>query len=96
MSDSASEGGPDVSRPRTNLTNDPLYNYEQCIAALEGTRVPDDLRSSTARCAVIRGLRCSYDFCNEPRNYRPVRALATISRISSSTQHTAYYEQRCS
>ncbi|KAL4745167.1 hypothetical protein BDW72DRAFT_208428 [Aspergillus terricola var. indicus] len=33
---------------------------------LEGTRVPDDLSSSTARCAVIRGLRCSYNFATSP------------------------------
>ncbi|KAL4759497.1 uncharacterized protein BDW70DRAFT_161597 [Aspergillus foveolatus] len=62
MPDDASEGSSDGSWPSTDLTNDPLYNYEQCITALEGTRVPDDLSSSTARCAVYRVVRCSYDF----------------------------------
>ncbi|KAL4802210.1 hypothetical protein BDV18DRAFT_164386 [Aspergillus unguis] len=40
----------------------PCYSYSQCIAALQGRSVPDDLSSAAARCAVIRGLRCSYEF----------------------------------
>ncbi|CAG8898517.1 unnamed protein product [Penicillium egyptiacum] len=66
MCDSESQSGSDISQPSTDATNEHLYNYDQCIAALEGTRVPDDLTSATARCAVIRGLRCSYDFTMNP------------------------------
>ncbi|KAH8434274.1 uncharacterized protein LDX57_011912 [Aspergillus melleus] len=62
MSDSHSEVGSEVSLPSTAATNELLYNYNQVIAALEGRSVPNDLTSVTARCAVIRGLRCSYDF----------------------------------
>jgi hypothetical protein len=43
-----------------------LYDYDQCIAALNGTKIPDDLSCTTARCAVVRGLRCSYDFAMNP------------------------------
>ncbi|PLB50086.1 hypothetical protein P170DRAFT_454714 [Aspergillus steynii IBT 23096] len=62
MSDSHGEAGSEVSLPSTAATNEQLYDYNQCIAALEGRSVPVDLTSATARCAVIRGLRCSYDF----------------------------------
>lgn len=62
MSDSHSEADSEVSLPSTAATNEQLYDYNQCIAALEGRSVPVDLTSATARCAVIRGLRCSYDF----------------------------------
>ncbi|KAL4805613.1 hypothetical protein BDV18DRAFT_161263 [Aspergillus unguis] len=57
MSDTRSE----TSSASTAATNEPIYNYAQCIAALEGTSLPDDLSSATARCAVVRGLRCSYE-----------------------------------
>ncbi|KAI9043087.1 uncharacterized protein KD926_004590 [Aspergillus affinis] len=66
MSDSHSEVGSEVSLPSTAATNELLYDYDQCIAALEGTSVPVDLTSAAARCAVIRGLRCSYDFAVSP------------------------------
>lgn len=62
MSDSESEPSLAVSQTSTASTNELLYNYDQCIAALEGRGIPDDLSSAAARCAVIRGLRCSYDF----------------------------------
>ncbi|EAU33973.1 conserved hypothetical protein [Aspergillus terreus NIH2624] len=61
-SDSVSEAGSYSSQQSTAATNEQVYDYDQCIAALEGRSVPDDLTSAAARCAVIRGLRCSYDF----------------------------------
>ncbi|KAL4801187.1 hypothetical protein BDV18DRAFT_165203 [Aspergillus unguis] len=64
MSDTRSEAG---SKASTTLTNDPLYSYSQCITALEGTGVPDDLTSATAQCAVIRGLHCLYGFTTSPQ-----------------------------
>ncbi|GES63906.1 hypothetical protein P170DRAFT_454714 [Aspergillus terreus] len=62
MSDSESEASSSSSQQSTAATNEQLYDYDQCIAALEGRSVPNDLTSAAARCAVIRGLRCSYDF----------------------------------
>lgn len=62
MSDCQSEAGSEASLPSTAATNEQLYDYDHCIAALEGRSVPVDLTSAVARCAVIRGLRCSYDF----------------------------------
>ncbi|KAL4997555.1 hypothetical protein BDV10DRAFT_186146 [Aspergillus recurvatus] len=62
MSDSESEAGSDVSQPSTAATDEQLYDYDQCIAALDGRDIPDYLTSAAARCAVIRGLRCSYEF----------------------------------
>ncbi|KAJ5787323.1 hypothetical protein N7457_002313 [Penicillium paradoxum] len=47
-------------------TKTPLYVYAQCIAATEGKGIPDDISSTIARYAVIRGLRCPYNFTISP------------------------------
>lgn len=62
MSDTENESGSDASQTSTAATKEQLYNYDQCISALEGSGVPVDLTSAAARCAVVRGLRCSYNF----------------------------------
>lgn len=74
MSDSESETGSDVSQTSTAATKERLYNYDQCISALEGRGVPQDLTSAAARCAVVRGLRCSYNFATS----QEVRDLCTV------------------
>jgi hypothetical protein len=40
----------------------PPFDYDQYLAALRGEVVPDDLTFITARRAVVRGIRCRYDF----------------------------------
>lgn len=62
MSDSESKSRSGVSKTHTTATKEQLYDYHQCISALEGRGVPQDLTSAAARCAVVRGLRCSYNF----------------------------------
>ncbi|KAL5044245.1 hypothetical protein BDW71DRAFT_209457 [Aspergillus fruticulosus] len=78
MFDSESEVGSALAQPSTATTKEPLYNYDQRIAALEGRSIPDDLSSAAARCAVIRGLRCFYDFVVSPA----MTDLCTMSRFS--------------
>ncbi|BCS24969.1 uncharacterized protein APUU_41413A [Aspergillus puulaauensis] len=78
MSDIVSDTGSDVSQTSTAPTNEQLYDYNQCISALEGRSVPEDLTSAAARCAVVRGLRCSYSFAMS----QSIRDLCTSSRFS--------------
>ncbi|KAL4983860.1 hypothetical protein BDW68DRAFT_181210 [Aspergillus falconensis] len=77
ISDSESEAGSDVPQPSTATTNEHLYDYDQCIAALEGRSVPGDLALAAARCAAIRGLRCSYEFAMS----KDIREMCATSRF---------------
>ncbi|KAL5048110.1 hypothetical protein BDW71DRAFT_196484 [Aspergillus fruticulosus] len=72
-----SEAGSDVPQPSTATTNEHLYDYDQCIAALEGRSVPGDLALAAARCAAIRGLRCSYEFAMS----KDIREMCATSRF---------------
>lgn len=42
------------------------FDYEQCMSAIHGEAVPDNLESTTAQCCVVRGVRCYYGFATSP------------------------------
>ncbi|KAL4910843.1 hypothetical protein BDW74DRAFT_184508 [Aspergillus multicolor] len=79
MSDSESEARSawDISQPSTAATKELLYDYHRCIAALKGRGVPEDLTSAAARCAIIRGLRCSYTYATS----QSIRDICATSRF---------------
>ncbi|RJE19722.1 hypothetical protein PHISCL_07935 [Aspergillus sclerotialis] len=79
----------------------PAFDYNQCRDAIKGLAVPDDLSSTTARCAVIRGIRSNYDFATsnavvELSSSHPEIARACNARFIMSNQvpnlltHTPY------
>lgn len=68
-SDTSSNGGSELSsegEARNSPQPPPPFDYNQCLSALKGEVVPDDLTSITARCAVVRGIRCHYNFATSP------------------------------
>ncbi|KAA8644265.1 uncharacterized protein ATNIH1004_008464 [Aspergillus tanneri] len=58
-SNSSSDSGSSGSSSRSNSGS---RQHDQWEAAMRGASLPDSLACETARCAVIRGIRCYYEF----------------------------------
>ncbi|KAJ5219932.1 hypothetical protein N7468_009136 [Penicillium chermesinum] len=54
------------NQPVHGNKNSPEYDMEQCVAAMKGKEIPNDLSSFWHRRAVIRGIRDSLEFAQSP------------------------------
>ncbi|THC94788.1 hypothetical protein EYZ11_005734 [Aspergillus tanneri] len=93
--DLGSDSSSDSSSGSSSQSNSGSRQQEQWEAAVRGASLPDSLACVTSRCAVIRGIRCYYEFatsnaveeaCTIYSNVYPELARARNARLIMSNQ----------